>query len=60
MPPPSAPHLDDSKKLCKEARGIRQALRITVAESKMAVARAHQVVARTKELKKSIPSAINT
>jgi hypothetical protein len=55
MPLPLAPHLDESKKLCEQARVLREAVRITVAISKEAVARSHRIVARIKERGKTNP-----
>jgi len=56
MPLPFAPHLAESKKLCEQARVLREAVRINVAISKEAVARAHRIVARIKGREKIKPS----
>ena len=53
MPLRLAPHLDDSKKLCEQARALREAVRITAARSKQAVARSHRIAALITERKKS-------
>ena len=56
MPSPPATHLDESKKLCEQARVLREAVRITVAKSKEAVARSHRMLARIKDREKIKPS----
>ena len=49
MPSPPAPHLNESKKLCEQARVLREAVKITVTKSKEAVARSRRIVARIKD-----------
>ena len=53
MPSPPAPHLNESKKLCEQARVLQEAVRITVAKAKETVARSHRVVERIKEREKN-------
>jgi hypothetical protein len=43
MTPPRDPLISYSKKLCDDARSLRETARITVVEAKKAVARSHRL-----------------